>query len=431
MTKIAKNNINQTKRKGVEVLCIGSELLLGNILNGNAKWIAEQLASLGLEHYRQTVVGDNHKRIKELVINASHRSRILITTGGLGPTPDDITTQSIASAFDNELVERKDIWIDIQKKFQIRNLIAPESNRKQSFLPKQAIEIKNQSGTAPGMIWTPIEDFTIITLPGVTLELKSMWEDIVVTWLYKNNFIKRTIYSKLLKFYGISESALAEKMKDLIESKNPTVAPYANLGEVRLRITSRSETIEKAKELSIPIENEIINRSGVKYYGSGKDSLASVVICLLRKGQETLSLAESCSGGNLGGLITSVPGSSDVFIGGIIAYNNSIKENFLGVPSEILKRNGAVSDEVARSMAKETRRRFQTNWAIAISGLAGPGGGTLLKPVGLVHIAIAGPKDCFSKVQNFNPKQGREVIQKLSALNALDALRLILLRRSE
>ncbi len=420
MTKISKKNC-------VEILCIGTELLLGEIINSNAKWLAEELAILGLPHYRQSVVGDNIDRLKEIIQEASKRNRILITTGGLGPTPDDITTEAIAAAFDTPLEERPEIWEEIQKKLSSLGNSPAICNRKQALLPQGAQILPNSAGTAPGMIWSPTNDFTLITFPGVPSELKKMWTETAVPWFQTHLNIQDKFVSRVLRFTGITESVLAEKVHDLLTSSNPTVAPYAGLGEVRLRITAKGETERKAIQILDPYEAELRQRTGLQCYGSDEESLASVVLKLLREKGQTLAVAESCTGGGLGASLTAIPGASDVFIGGVIAYSNSIKQSMLGVSRDLLVRHGAVSLPVVSVMAEQTRIRFKANWSIAISGLAGPENNSESKPVGLVYLAIAGPDGCESHQENFSQTQGRVNIQKLSVVRGLDRLRLLLL----
>ena len=415
------------KINGVEVLCIGTELLLGDILNSNAYWIAKQLATLGLPHYRQTVVGDNVNRLQEAVIETAERSRILITTGGLGPTPDDLTIETLATAFRTPLKENPEVWLDIQEKTSSNEYNSSISNRKQALFPINAKVIPNLAGTAPGMIWEPSKGFTILSFPGVPSELKQMWNQTAAPWLKEHYGAKETLVSHILKFSGIPEAALAEELSDLLQSQNPTIAPYASLGEVKLRLTAKGANVEEAKRLLLPIGQEIRNRTGLKCYGSGKESLSSVVLDLLRKRKETLAVAESCTGGGLGSAISALPGASDVFIGGVISYSNSMKQTLLGIPAALLNKYGAVSGPVVQAMAKGAREKFGSDWAIAISGVAGPSGGTKFRPIGTVHIAVAGPQCCQSSLKKFGPKRERKEIQQLSVLSALDQLRLILL----
>ena len=407
----------------VEVLCIGTELLLGNITNGNARWLAEQLAALGLVHLRQEVVGDNRERLIAAVHQASGRCRVLITTGGLGPTPDDLTTEAIAAAFDTPLVEHPEVWADIQAKLSARGRPIASSNRKQALLPQGAQVLPNPTGTAPGMIWTPVPGFTVLTFPGVPSELHAMWQGTAVGWLRDAGLAEGVFASRMLRFWGVGESNLAEQVADLLEQSNPTVAPYAGAGEVKLRLTARAADAAAAEALLAPVEAEIRARTGTLCYGSDDDSLASVVLQRLRARGETLAVAESCTGGGIGAALAAVPGASDVFLGGVIAYANSVKQQLLGVPAADLEAYGAVSDPVACAMAQGARRATGATWAIAVTGIAGPGGGSEAKPVGLVHIAIAGPQGVSSEGVRFGATRGRSWIQTLTTGEALNRLR--------
>jgi nicotinamide-nucleotide amidase len=409
---------------GAEVLCIGTELLLGNITNGNARWIAEELAGLGIPHFRQGVVGDNRERVMAAVREAAGRCRVLITTGGLGPTPDDLTTEAIAAAFDTPLVEHPEIWRDIQARLGARGRVCAPSNRKQAFLPEGAQVLPNPTGTAPGMIWTPVPGFTVLTFPGVPSEMRAMWAATAAPWLRQAGLAEGVFASRLLRFYGVSESALAEQVTDLLALENPTVAPYAGAGEVKLRITARAASTAEAEVLLVPLEAEIRARTGMACFGVDDDSLASVVLEQLRRRGETLAVAESCTGGGLGAALAAVPGASEVFLGGVIAYANAVKQALLGVPAALLESHGAVSDPVAMAMAEGARRATGATWAIAVTGVAGPGGGSAEKPVGLVHLAIAGPDGCSSEGVRFGSSRGRAWIQRLTAGEALHRLRL-------
>ena len=325
--KIPKQNNTQNKSQyGAEILCIGSELLLGNIINSNAKWLAEKLALLGIPHFRQTVIGDNSLRLKEAIIEASNRAEILITTGGLGPTPDDITTKVIADTFNTQLEERSEILIDLKNKLKHKDIELSESQKKQSLFPKGSKLIKNKTGTAPGMIWEPKDGFTILTFPGVPSELKEMWSREAEQWLIKNSFSKKVISSKVLRFAGISESLLADKIPHLLKKNNPTVATYASTGEVKVRITAQGDNLNETKEVIKPIERELIQLTGCKYYGTDNETLEELVFKLLLKRKETIAVAESCTGGGIGSKLTKISGSSKIFHGGVIAYNNSIKQ---------------------------------------------------------------------------------------------------------
>ena len=413
-----------------EILCIGTELLLGNITNGNARWLAEQLAALGIPHQRQTVVGDNHTRLMAAVREAAGRCQVLITTGGLGPTPDDLTTEAIAAAFDTPLVEHPDIWSDIQARMSARGRVCSPSNRQQAFLPEGAQVLPNPTGTAPGMIWTPPagagiqQGFTVLTFPGVPSEMEAMWHATAAPWLRAAGLAEGVFASRLLRFWGVAESTLADQVADLLEGENPTVAPYAGAGEVKLRLTARAASTAEAQALLGPLEAEIRARTGAACFGVDDDSLASVVLEQLRRRGETLAVAESCTGGGLGAALAAVPGASDVFLGGVIAYANAVKQGLLGVPAALLESHGAVSDPVAMAMAEGARRATGATWAIAVTGIAGPAGGSAEKPVGLVHIAVAGPDGCRSEGVRFGSSRSRVWIQRLTAGEALNRLRL-------
>ena len=287
--------------------------------------------------------------------------------------------------------------------------------------------LPNPTGTAPGMIWSPIDNFTVLTFPGVPSEMRAMWSSTAAPWLSRSGLSSGVLVSRLLHFWGIGESTLAEQVHDLLDQANPTVAPYAGLGEVKLRITARASSQPAARVLVDQAEEDLRNRTGDLCFGADDDSLASVVLKRLRERGQTLSLAESCTGGGLGAELTGVPGASEVLLGGVIAYANVVKCELLGVPSSLLEEVGAVSDEVAMAMADGVRRLTGSDWALAITGIAGPGGGSDEKPVGLVHIAVAGPDGCKSHPIRLGASRGRDWIRLVSAGEALNRLRLRLM----
>ena len=414
-------------RSGCEILCIGTELLLGNILNSNARWIAEELARLGLPHFRQSVVGDNPERLRDAVLEASGRCRVLICTGGLGPTPDDLTTETLASTFNVPLQHRPEVMADIATKLQARGRTMAAGTEKQALLPQGAAVLPNPTGTAAGMIWTPQPDFTVLTFPGVPSEMQAMWQQTAEPWLQQQGLAQGTFRSRQLRFWGIGESTLAERVAPYLEYTNPTVAPYAGLGEVKLRITAWGENSDDADALIAPVEQAIRQIGGQDCFGGDNDSLASVVLDQLRQRGQTLAVAESCTGGGVGSALTGVSGSSDVLLGGVIAYANRIKQDLLGVPTELLEREGAVSASVVEAMAQGARQQLSSDWAIAVSGIAGPGGGSAAKPVGLVHLAVAGPEGCTTLEKRYGCHRGRDWIRGLSVGDALNLLRLQLI----
>jgi nicotinamide-nucleotide amidase len=409
--------------QSAEIICVGTELLLGDILNSNAQFLAQELAQLGVAHYYQTVVGDNPERIKGVVKGAIDRSQLLIFTGGLGPTPDDLTHETLAACFGVPLVEHPEILADIAQKFAQRGRVLTANNHKQALLPEGAKVLTNDSGSAPGVIWQPQPGLTILTFPGVPAEMQRMWRDIAVPYLRSQGWGKTTIYSRTLRFWGVSESALAEKVTPFFDLQNPTVAPYANHGEVKLRISARADSEAAAQQLIAPVEQQLRQIGGVDCYGADDDSLASVVGALLKTAQATLAVAESCTGGGLGDVITSVPGSSSYFWGGIISYDNLVKVSLLNVNADDLATYGAVNPIVAKQMAEGVRSRLGTTWGLSITGIAGPDGGTPDKPVGLVYIGLAGPNVSQSIEQQFGALRGRTWIRRLSAAMALDCLR--------
>ena len=411
-----------------ELLCIGTELLLGDILNTNAQWLAQELASLGVPHHRQEVVGDNRERLMAAVRDASQRCRVLITTGGLGPTADDLTTETIAAAFAVPLVEHSEVWAAIQTKLGTRGKPVAASNRRQALLPQGASVLPNPTGTAPGMIWSPVQGFTILTFPGVPSEMKAMWRNTAVPWLREAGLADGIFLSRRLHVWGIGESLLAEQVADLLALANPTVAPYAGGGQVTLRVTARAADRASGQSLLTPVEREIRERVGMACFGADGESLASVVLAQLLVRGQTLAVAESCTGGGLGAALAAVPGASESWLGGVIVYANVAKQELLGVPADLLARWGAVSDPVALAMAEGVRHRLGTDWAVAITGIAGPGGGTSEKPVGLVHVAVVGPEPAasWSEGLQFDATRGRQAIQALSVGEALNRLRLSL-----
>lgn len=406
-----------------EIICVGTELLLGEILNSNAQFLAQQLAELGIPHFFQTVVGDNLDRIHQAIATACDRSTLLIFTGGLGPTPDDLTTEAIATFFQTALVERSEVIEDLDRKYAQRGRELTASNRKQALLPEGATILPNPSGTAPGLIWEPRSNLTLLTFPGVPSEMRRMWQETAIPFLKQQGWGQTVILSHTLRFWGISESGLADKVTEFLNLDNPTVAPYAAQGEVRLRVTAKAATADEAEKAIDPIATQLRQIAGADYFGADNDTLASVVAALLKQRQETVSVAESCTGGGLGEALTAIAGSSSYFAGGVISYSNEVKQSLLGVDPNALTQYGAVSDEVAQQMAVGVRDRLETTWGIGITGIAGPDGGTSTKPVGLVYIGLAGEEQVTSVRCQFSSHHDRALIRRLSVCTALDLLR--------
>ncbi len=407
-----------------EIICVGTELLLGDITNTNAQFLAQQLAALGIPHYYQTAVGDNPDRIKRVLATAVERSQLLIFTGGLGPTPDDLTHETIADFFGAPLVEQPAVLEDIAGKYAARGRQMSPSNRKQALIPKGAEILPNTAGTAPGIIWQQSTGVEVLTFPGVPAEMQRMWQETAVPYLKSQGWGKEIIYSRTLKFWGIAESALAEKVESFLHLSNPTVAPYASGGEVKLRISALAGSEPEALQLIAPVEQQLRQIAGNDCFGADEETLASVCGGLLLDAGQTLAVAESCTGGGIGQMLTDVAGSSNYFLGGVIAYDNQVKISLLGVSSEDLALAGAVSEAVALQMAAGVRTRLGASWGLSVTGIAGPSGGTEAKLVGLVYIGLAGPSGevvCFQ--YRFGAMRSREQVRHLSARTALDHLR--------
>lgn len=407
-----------------EIICVGTEILLGDIINTNAQFLGQQLASLGIPHYFQSVVGDNRERLKQVLAIAEGRSQIILFTGGLGPTPDDLTTETIADFFDVPLEERPDVLADIEAKFARRGRQMQPNNRKQALLPVGAQVLYNPSGSAPGLIWQPRPNLTLLTFPGVPAEMRRMWHETAVPYLKSLGWGKEIIFSRTLRFWGIGESSLAAKVAPFFDLENPTVAPYASKGQVKLRISVKAGDESQARAAIAPVEQQLREIAGLDCFGADEDTLASVVGRLLLERQETVAVAESCTGGGLGAMITSVSGSSRYFLGGIIAYDNRIKTQLLGVDAKAIEGEGAVSATVAAQMAKGSKQVLAADWGIAITGVAGPTGGSEEKPVGSVYLGIAAADGSVeTHALRLGAERDRSFIQYSSICHALDRLR--------
>jgi nicotinamide-nucleotide amidase len=430
-----------------EILAVGTELLLGQILDTNSQFLSEELARLGIDCYYHTTVGDNKARVRDCLQTALSRSEILITSGGLGPTPDDLTMECIAEALGAEQELDETILAGIESFFTERGVVMPVNNKKQALRPVGADLLPNPTGTAPGIIWTVtparlkeagIESVLqlenknryIITFPGVPSELKNMWATTVCDFL-QTNVVGATIYSVELRHFGIGESALAEKYADLLAGSNPTVAPYAGRGECRLRVTAKSHDLESAKQLANPIVADIQARSGNFCYGTDLDSLESVVGDLLRKHKLSISTAESCTGGLLSKKLTDTAGSSEYISCNVVTYSNEAKQKYLGVSQEILNTHGAVSPECAKAMAEGVRKMSGSDIGIGVTGVAGPGGGTPEKPVGLIYLGLSTGDSYIERKLSLPARLGRKEIRHRTANEALNMVRLYLLEHSK
>ncbi|MHB9133494.1 MAG: competence/damage-inducible protein A [Armatimonadota bacterium] len=372
-----------------EILSIGTELLLGQITDTNAVYLAQRLAELGIPLFFMDTVGDNPGRLQEVLRLAKERSDLIICTGGLGPTEDDITTAAIAAVFDEPVVLHEEAWQTLQEFFRQRGRPISDNQQKQAMIPQGAQLVPNPTGTAPGFTLEK-DGKTVITFPGPPREMMPMWEQTVGPYLCTRS--TDVIFSRTLRFCGIGEGALEMELKDIIHAQdNPTVAPYAKLAEVHIRVTAKAANDEEAQRLIEPVERRIRERTGQYIYGVDEETLELVVGRMLRERGLTLAVAESCTGGLLGGRLTDIAGSSEYFLGGIIAYSNAVKSASLLVAPRTLAAQGAVSEQTACEMASGVQQTLGADIGISITGIAGPGGGTEEKPVGLIYIGIACP----------------------------------------
>lgn len=405
----------------VELVSVGTELLLGNIVNTNTQFLAEKCALLGLSMYHQVVVGDNHDRLAEVIRTALDRSDIVILTGGLGPTEDDMTKEVCAEVMGFPLVEDSHTRERIVEYF--RNSIykeIPANNWKQTIVPEGAVVLDNDNGTAPGLILEK-DGKTAILLPGPPAELYPLFMKKVYPYLQKLQ--PDVIRSQMIKICGMGESQVEDKILDLIDRQtNPTIATYAKTGEVHLRVTAKAKNEDEAKKLLKPVVREIKNRFGDYIYSTKEnETLEMAVVKLLDKYELTVTTAESCTGGLLAGRIVNVPGASDVFREGFITYSNKAKRKILDVGKGTLKKYGAVSEQTAKEMATGGVFATDADACVAVTGIAGPDGGTDEKPVGLVYIATY-MKDRVS-VEHYQFKGDRAKVREQSVVKALDLLR--------
>lgn len=375
----------------VEILTTGTELLLGQITNTNAPYLARELNRLGFDVLYQSTIGDNRERMAQVLSLALSRADIVITSGGLGPTQGDITKEVCAQIFKRNLYLHEPSQNKIKCFFAQRHAQMPQSNLRQAMIPEGALILENERGTAPGIIMEENEK-VIINLPGPPHELEHMFKHAVVPYLQDKYGSQGVILSRVLHTYGIGESALEEKIADLIAAQhNPTIALLARPGEVIIRITAKGDTEASAEKLIDQLQQVIVPRIS-QYIFAFDDTPMEVAV-----GQEllhrnlSLSLAESCTGGLITSRLTDIPGSSAYLCGSIVCYSNKVKEEHLGVPQDILINQGAVSEETAIAMATGIRRKLNTSLGVGITGIAGPGGATAEKPVGLVYMAIDGP----------------------------------------
>ncbi|WKZ79543.1 MAG: competence/damage-inducible protein A [Fimbriimonadaceae bacterium] len=403
----------------VEIVSIGTELLMGQTVDTHAATLGRLFPEYGIVHRQRQTVGDNKGRILDALRLALSRSDWVITIGGLGPTEDDLTRECVAEALDLPLHLHPDVEAALRQRFAQRKAPWTDSQARQALFPRDAALLENLNGTAPGFAVRKGEQ-GIISLPGPRNEFVPMVEGPLREFLAGLR-TGEVFVSRTLRVAGMGESLAEERIRDLLHLANPTVAPYAQPGEVQLRITARAESTEEARALIAPVESEVRRRLGEAVFGADSDTLEQTVLELLRRRGLTLAVAESCTGGGLAYRLTSVPGSSEVFLGGVVSYANEVKVGVLGVEADVLTREGAVSKLVARQMAQGVRRLTGADIGVGITGIAGPGGGSPEKPVGLVYVGFSGPLK--ESVEELRLSGSRETIRLRSISAALDLIR--------
>ncbi|MBR5479267.1 MAG: competence/damage-inducible protein A [Clostridia bacterium] len=405
--------------KSAELIAVGTELLLGNIANTDAQMISQALSMLGINVYYHTVVGDNPERLRDAVEIAKGRADIIITTGGLGPTFDDLTKQTLAASFGKKLIRNEEEMAKLYAFFEKRGTVMTKNNEQQAYLPEDCTVLTNPWGTAPGCAFEA-EGKTVIMLPGPPRECKPMMYERALPYLMK--YMDATIVSHEINIFGMGESAVEDKIKSIAEHmENPTLAPYAKEGQVVLRVTGKAKSEEEADALTQPVIDTVRDLLGDVIYGVDAISLENTVAKLLKEKGKTLSAAESCTAGLLSKRITDIPGTSSVFLGGVVVYSNEAKENLLGVPHELLEEFGAVSRECANTLANNVRQLFSSDIGVGITGIAGPDGGTDEKPVGTVYVAVSAGGMIWCKT--IRPQRDRALNRNMATLTALDMIR--------
>lgn len=405
-----------------ELIAVGTELLLGNIANTDAQMLSEKLSTMGITVHHHTVVGDNPQRLSEALETARKRADIIITTGGLGPTYDDLTKQTICKTFDRELELHEDILEEIKTWFQTKmGKEMPENNVQQAMLPVDCTVFDNPVGTAPGCALEE-DGVHVLMLPGPPFECRYMFEHRAEKYLEK--LTDGVIVSHEIRIFGMGESSVEEALREPMTTlTNPTLAPYAKLNECMVRATAKAETREAAETLLTPLVAQVKETLGDVIYGVDVESLEAVASGLLRERGLTLSAAESCTGGLIAKRMTDLAGASNVFRGGVVSYTNEVKAGVLGVPEALLEEYGAVSEPVARSMAECCRKICGSDLAVSVTGVAGPDTDDRGNEVGTVYIALAGADGTICKKLSCGKGRGRDRVRSAAASNAFDMIR--------
>lgn len=405
-----------------EIIAVGTELLLGHTINTDAAHVARAMSDIGVNLLFSCTVGDNPERLRTAVEQALSRSDILITTGGLGPTGDDLTKETVAAAAGKTLVLHEEILRKIEYFFQNRPFACGENQKKQAWLPEGCTVLNNEVGTAPGCAFETAAGKVVIMLPGPPSELIPMLYHEAVPYLLRRE--QAAIVSKNIHVFGMGEGQVAELIDDLMQGANPTAATYAKDGEMFVRVTARAKTSQEADAMCAPLVEEIRNRIGDCVYSVNIESLEELVVRELTERGMTIATAESCTGGFLAKRLTDVPGASTVIGTGVVTYANAAKEKLLGVPHAVLEAYGAVSSETARAMAEGVRRLAGSDLGVGITGIAGPDGGTKEKGVGLVYLALSdGKQTLVHRIPPAIRMRTRDWIRYTAASHALDMVR--------
>ena len=399
-----------------EILSVGTELLLGNTVNTDARDLSQGLADLGINVYWHTVVGDNPARLTECVYRARNRADLIVTTGGLGPTCDDLTKEILARSFGLELYYDQEQAQRIRDHFQARGRVFTDNNLRQAWLPQGCTVLHNQCGTAPGCAFEK-DGVRVIMLPGPPQECREMFRLQAVPYL--RALSQETIRSHQLRMFGVSESAMEARLRDLMEGANPSVAPYTREGECLVRVTAKGGSGEECDALMEPVLREIRARMGDYVYGQDCDSMEEMVLALLEEKGVSLAAAESCTGGLLAQRLTEIPGASRYFRGGVTVYTEQAKTRLLGLDPKLIQENGVVSAAVAAKLAKRVRKALKSDLGVGITGWAGPEG----EDVGLVYVALACRGECYVRRLALGGRASRSRIRILAVNNAFDMIR--------
>ena len=408
----------------VEIVAIGTEILLGHLVDTNSAYIARTLSESGIDVYQKHAVGDNAVRLKAMLRGALDRADGVITTGGLGPTVDDLTKEAVASAVGTTLVLHEPSLRAIEERMRSFGRTGPlaENNVRQAILPAGCVVMDNPLGTAPGFITVPDDGTFVACMPGVPSEMKPMLANHLIPWIVRRYGIAEAIYTRTLHTVGISESLLDTKIESLFRTlENPKIAMLAHSGKVDVKLMAKAPDRSAADALIAPVEADVRARIGAGIFGVDDETLESALVARLTASHTTLSTAESLTGGSLADAIVRVAGASAIFLGGIVAYDNAVKSALLDVDDALLRAHGAVSEEVARAMALGACRRIGTDLALATTGIAGPGGATAEKPVGLVYVAL-GTARGDTIVRRLTLPGNRDDVRRRATLSALDLL---------